>query len=271
MKHLFITDNPEIAAYVESCGVERVMIDLEILGKAQRQGGRDTVISCHRAENIAPVRRALMQAELLVRVNPLHPGTLREVETCIDAGADYLMLPMFRSARQLDQFCRFVAGRVPVVPLVETAAAMHDIQRVVTVEGVAEVYIGLNDLHLDLGMSFLFEPLAAGLVDAMADACREVDLAFGVGGISTVGQGIVPAELVLAEHARLSSTRVILSRSFHQRAASLADLRAKIDLPRELEKVRRVTRQMNRRTPDEIAADTAEFRRRVTTAAARSA
>jgi len=263
MKYLFITDDPQIAAYVQSCSVERIFVDLEILGKVERQGGLDTVISRHRIENLPKLRNVLNHSRLLVRVNPLHAGTLREIEQCIDAGVDLLMLPMFRSAKEVSQFCRFVNGRAGVVPLVETADAMQHLSEVVRVDGVCEVHIGLNDLHLDLGLNFMFEPLANGLVDRMADCCRNAGVPFGVGGISAVGQGLIPGEIVLAEHARIGSTAAILSRTFHQRASSLVDLQAKVDLPVELKKLRDSYRQLLTRTPEQVESDRREFARRV--------
>src|SRR5690606_12074190 len=73
MKYLFITDCPEIATYVDQCGVHCVFIDLELLGKVERQGGRDTVISHHKVENISRVKDAVQNAEVLVRLNSLNP------------------------------------------------------------------------------------------------------------------------------------------------------------------------------------------------------
>jgi hypothetical protein len=259
VKYYFITDNPEIAAYVDSCGVERIFIDLEIHGKAARQGGRDTVISRHRAENIGPVKRSLRAAKLLVRVNPLYEGTPREVDAAIEAGADYLMLPMFRSADEVHHFCRFVGGRAGVIPLAETAAAVADIDRLVHVEGVSEIHVGLNDLHLDLGLTFMFQTMADGTVDRVAECCRHAHVPFGVGGISSVGQGLVPGEMVLAEHRRIGSTATILSRTFHQKATSLEDLQAKVDFPAELAKLRAAWEELTARTEEQMETDHQQF------------
>ena len=259
MNYYFITDNPEIAAYVDSCGVERIFIDLEILGKAARQGGRDTVISSHRAEHIAPVKRSLHAAKLLVRVNPLYEGTPREVDAAIAAGADYLMLPMFRSADEVHRFCRFVGGRAGVIPLAETVSAIADVERLVHVEGVSEIHIGLNDLHLDLGLAFMFQTMADGTIDRVAECCRGADMPLGVGGISSVGQGLVPGEMVLDEHRRIGSTATILSRTFHQKATNLADLKAKVDLPAELAKLRAAWEQLATRSEEQIETDHRRF------------
>jgi 2-keto-3-deoxy-L-rhamnonate aldolase RhmA len=259
MKYLFLTDDPEVAGYVSQCGVKRIFFDLETLGKAERQGGKDTVMSQHRRENIPLVKAALCGSELLVRTNPLHANSRSEVDYCIEAGADLLMLPMFRSAREVRTFCQFVRGRVGVVPLVETISAVRDLENVLRVDGVQEVHIGLNDLHLDLGLSFLFEVVANGTVDAAADVCHRMDTPFGVGGIATLSGGLVPGEWVLGEYMRLGSTAVILSRAFHHRAKDLADLQAKVDLPRELSKLNAATVRLKRRSAVEIERDRRRF------------
>lgn len=271
MKYLFLTDDSEVAAYVTSCGVHRVFLDLETLGKVERQGGKDTVISRHRSENIATVKAALKGGELLVRTNPLHAHTAREVDACIEAGADLLMLPMFRSAEDVSVYCRIVRGRVPVVPLVETYAAVCDLPSILRVNGVREIHVGLNDLHLDLGLRFLFEVVANGVVDKAADICRHMGVPFGVGGIATLGGGLVPGEWVLGEYLRLGSTAVILSRAFHQRARDLADLKSKVDLPRELAKLDEATRRLEQRTRTEIERDRRRFQECVQSVVAQQA
>ena len=268
---IFITNVPELAGYVEQVGVDYVMVDLESHGKIERQGGRDTVISGHQLSDVAMVKAALSRARLVVRVNPLHEGTSAEIDSCLSAGADLLMLPMFRSAQEVALFCNDVNGRAGVIPLVETTGAMRQLPRIARMDGVTRIHIGLNDLHLDLGMTFMFELLANGAVDQMADCCRLAEMPFGIGGVSLVGHGQVPGESVLGEHARLGSTAVILSRMFHQRAESLEELRRKIDFPSELNKLRRVFQSHLERSPDIIDQNRQQFFRSVSQFVARSA
>ncbi|MGA9468568.1 MAG: hypothetical protein WBV10_13125, partial [Exiguobacterium marinum] len=76
------------------------------------------------------------------------------------------------------------------------------------------IHIGLNDLHLSYNQSFLFEPLTNGLVETIITQIRAVGIPYGFGGIARIGEGRVPAEKIIAEHKRLGSSLVILSRSF---------------------------------------------------------
>ena len=84
----------------------------------------------------------------------------------------------------------------------------------------------------------MFEPLASGLVDRIAATLNEFRIPFGIGGVARFGEGLLPAELVLAEHARLGSTAAILSRTFHRQAASAADIDREMDFALELRKLR---------------------------------
>ena len=263
MKYFFITDDHQVASFVDRHGVEFAFIDLEILGKQQRQGGHDTIISQHAREAIPTVRAALTNARLMVRINPLHSGTPNEVDYCIGAGAQLIMLPMFRSALELEQVARFIGGRVPMIPLVETAGAVRDIERIVQIEGIEQLHVGLNDLRLDLGLSFLFESVANGLVDRIAETCHDASMPFGVGGVARAQGGLIPGTMVLGEYLRVGAMATILSRDFHHRAKDLADLQAKVDFPDELAQLRRAEMELRQRSPSEIEADRCEFAQRV--------
>jgi HpcH/HpaI aldolase/citrate lyase family len=238
MKFLLITNSSEIAAFAVEAGVDRIFIDLETLGKQQRQGHLDTLISRHDMNDVARLRTVVPRGTLLVRVNPVHDGTADEVEQVVQGGADIIMLPMFRGPREVETFCNAVGGRARTCLLLETAGAMHSLKDCIAVPGVDEVHIGLNDLHLDLGLRFMFEPLADGLVDDMAAILRDARLPFGIGGVARVGEGLLPAEMILGEHARLGSTRAILSRTFHRQANSVAEIRGQMDFGLEVERLR---------------------------------
>ena len=233
-----IVKEPDIAAFVACNGVDRVFVDLESLGKQERQAHLDTWISSHSPSDISLVRQAIGSAHLLVRLNPLNSRSAQEVEDAIDRGADCLMLPMFRELSDVKTFCSLVAGRLPVVPLVETAEALELLPDVASCEGVAEVFIGLNDLRISLGLRFLFEPLVNGMLDKAAAQLNDAGIPWGFGGLARYGEGVLPAELIIGEHVRLGSSGAILSRTFHRMAANLAELREQMDFNAEITKLR---------------------------------
>ena len=211
---LQVTNDPAVARRCDTLDGVRVFLDLESNGKAERQAGRNTFISTHSMSDVAPVKAQLSRAKLMVRVNPLHDGTAGELDAVLAQGADLVMLPMFRTAAELAAFSRLVAGRAPIVPLLETADALACVDEWITTPGLFEVFVGLNDLHMSLGCRFMFEPLAQGHVDRVASAARRQGLRFGFGGIARLDEGLLPGRDVLAEHLRLGSQAVILSRTF---------------------------------------------------------
>jgi hypothetical protein len=211
-----ITNDPAFAQRCDALPGLRLFVDLERNGKAERQAGRNTFISAHQIDDVARIKGVLRHAPLMVRVNPLHGGTAGEVEAVLRQGADRLMLPMFTRASEVREFTQVVAGRAPVSLLLETAGALACLEDWVDTPGLDEVYVGLNDLHLSMGHRFMFEPLALGLVDRVAGAVKRQRLKFGFGGIARLDEGMLPGRDVLAEHLRLGSGAVILSRTFHR-------------------------------------------------------
>lgn len=211
-----ITNDPDFARRCDALPGLRLWVDLERLGKSERQAGQASFISSHALEDVGRIKSVLHSARLMVRVNPLNSNTSQEVNAVLAQGADLLMLPMFSAPHELDEFLRIVDGRVPVVPLLETAGALQTLPQWVGLPGLAEVFVGLNDLHLSLGCSFMFEPLVLGHIDRVASIARGKGLRFGFGGIARLDEGLLPGRDVLAEHVRLGSSAVILSRTFHR-------------------------------------------------------
>ena len=217
---LTITNLPDLAARCDQMPDMRLFVDLERNGKAARQKGHDTFISTHHLNDVRRIKAVLRQSKLMVRVNPFQTDNLAaskaEVDAVLAEGADMIMLPMFSQAEELRAFAGIVAGRAPIVPLLETAGALRTLDDWIDTPGIAEVFVGLNDLHLSLGCRFMFEPLLMGHVDRIATAAKARGLRFGFGGIARMDEGVLPGHDVLAEHVRLSSRAVILSRTFNR-------------------------------------------------------
>lgn len=211
---MYITNNPQVAVIAQKYGVDRIWVDLETLGKAERQGHIDSVKSHHSVEDIKKIVPLLDRSEMLVRVNPLNEKSEEEINAVIDAGADLVMLPMWKDVEGVQAFIKFVGGRAKTVLLLETKEAVESLDEVLTVGGIDEIHIGLNDLHLSYNMHFMFEPLADGIVEKICKRISKYNIPYGFGGIAKLGYGDLPAENIIQEHYRLGSTRAILSRSF---------------------------------------------------------
>lgn len=220
LKLMYITNSPKVAVIAENAGVDRIFVDMEYIGKQERQGGMDTAQHHHTIQDIVNVRNAISKAELLVRVNPIHEASdaytssEEEINAAIDAGAEVVMLPYFKTVEEVERFVKIVNGRAKTFPLLETPEAVELIDDILKIKGIDEIHIGLNDLSLGYHESFLFEPLADGTVDMLVEKFKKAGIPYGFGGIASIGKGMLPAEFVIKEHYRLNSTRVILSRSF---------------------------------------------------------
>lgn len=220
LKLMYITNRPEIAQIAESAGVDRIFVDMEYIGKSQRQGGMDTVQSHHTVEDVATVKNAITTAELIVRVNPIHDETQEfcsseeEINDVIANGADIIMLPYFKTAAEVREFVRLVDGRARTLPLVETVEAVNDVDEILDIDGIDEIFVGLNDLSLGYGKKFMFELLSDGTVEYLCNKFKKKGIPYGFGGIASLGKGLIPSECIIKEHYRLGSTCSILSRSF---------------------------------------------------------
>lgn len=199
----------------DQLGVDRIFLDLEIIGKFERQGHLNTVISSsHNILDVKKISSIINRAQLLVRVNPIHCNSKREINRCIEDGADILMLPMFKTREEVEEFVGCVNKRARVCLLLETSEALCRIDDILEVSGVDEVYIGLNDLHLSMNLKFMFELLSGGIVEYIIEKLKSKNIPYGFGGIAPLNQGLISGEMVLKEHVRLGSSMVILSRSF---------------------------------------------------------
>lgn len=226
---MYITNNPEVAVIAQKYGVDRIWIDLETLGKEERQAGMNTVKSKHTIADIAKIAPLLDKSEMLVRINPWNENSCAEIDDVIEAGAQIIMLPMWKSVEEVLNFVVAVNGRVKITLLLETKEAVQCLDDVLKIQGIDEIHIGLNDLHLSYDYTFMFELLADGTVESLCEKIRNAGLPYGFGGIARIGEGALPAEKIIMEHYRLGSTRAILSRSFCN-AEDIGDLEEIEDL-----------------------------------------
>lgn len=217
---MYITNQTEIARIAESVGVDRIFIDMEYIGKSDRQGGMDTVQCHHTIADILAIKKTVTHSEILVRCNPIHLATDEysdskdEIDAIVENGADIIMLPYFKTVEEVKKFVAFVAGRAKTLLLIETPEAVVCFDEIVEIEGIDEIFIGLNDLSLGYGLKFMFELLANGVVESLCEKCKKREIPCGFGGIAAPGKGLLDMEKIVAEHYRLGSTCAILSRSF---------------------------------------------------------
>lgn len=260
LKLFYISNSPAVAAIAEGCGVDRIWIDLETLGKEKRQKGLNSVKSRHCVSDIARIKPLLHSAEMLVRVDPWNENSRSQIDDVIAAGAELVMLPMWKTVREVRDFISHVAGRAKTVLLLETKEAVECVDDVLKLD-FDEIHIGLNDLHLSYGRSFMFEPLADGTVDFLCEKFRSKGIPFGFGGIARLGCGALPAQKVIMEHYRLGSTRAILSRSFCDASEYTDVSELGEDFKESMHALRKFEARCETMSADELEANREDVRR----------
>jgi hypothetical protein len=233
--------------------VDRVGVDLEHLGKRERQRGQETWISPHVEADLDVVGPVLRRARLFARVNPLGLDSGREVEAVLGRGAQVLMLPMVADGRQVEDFVRLVKGRAAVVLLVEHAEGLRRLREIVKVPGVDEIHIGLNDLAISLGLRNRWMALCGDLIADAGAIVREGNLRFSLGGIGRAGDnGLpIPSDLIYAEYARTGARGAIIARSFFGHG--------EVDLALEVARARKALDDWYERPQADLAAAHADL------------
>jgi len=229
MKLLYISNDISEIEKIDKILIDFIFIDLEINGKKERQGHLDTFISNHSIEDVKKVKNILKHSKLVVRVNPIGEESKEEIDKVIEYGADVVMLPMFKTKEEVEKFVSFVNKRAKVCLLLETSEAFFRIDEILSVKGIDYIHIGLNDLHLSLGLDFMFECIAGDFMEHLVNKIAKKGIEFGIGGIARIGEGELPAEVILKEHVRLGSKMAILSRAFRDGTK---------EIEKEIEKIR---------------------------------
>jgi hypothetical protein len=223
---LFTVD-PAWGADVVAAGAAGIVVDWERRGKHRRQLGEGTQINTDTPVDLSRMRAAT-SGRLLCRVNGYGPWTAGEVDDAVARGADEVLLPMVRTAEEVDRTLDLVAGRCGLGILVETRDGVARAAELAA-RPLSRVYVGLNDLRIDRGSDQLFAPLVDGTVAAVRAA---VDRPFGVGGLTLPEGGFpVPAWLLAAELVRLGADFTFLRRSF---TADMAGRDPFVEVPRLL-------------------------------------
>lgn len=236
MRFFAVTHDPAVAVAVCGAGPGGVMVDWERRGKAARQRGVDTQVAPGTLADLRAVRAAVPDAPVVVRLDGVGPGTPGQVARALAGGADEVLVPMVRTAAEVDRVVALVAGRAGVAVMVETVDALRVLPELVR-RPLSRAYVGLHDLMIDRHAHRVgpFGPLVDGTLDEVAATVHAAGLPFGVAGLTVVGGGEpVPSRLLAAELVRLGADFTFLRRSFlrdtvpGQRPAAVAAMHAEV-------------------------------------------
>ena len=162
-------------------GADAVIVDFEdAVPLDAKATARDALLAAWPALDVA------QRARLLVRVNPAgtpwHAADLAAVAQLPDLGA--VMLPKAESAQQIEAVWR--AAQRPVLPLIESAEGVGQMDPIARAPGVLRLGLGHIDLQADLGMSCgPDEAELAPIRVALVVASRRAGLPAPVDGVTT--------------------------------------------------------------------------------------
>ena len=172
---------PERFAKALASGADAVIVDFEdAVPLDAKATARDALLAAWPALDVA------QRARLLVRVNPAgtpwHAADLAAVAQLPDLGA--VMLPKAESAQQIEAVWR--AAQRPVLPLIESAEGVGQMDPIARAPGVLRLGLGHIDLQADLGMSCgPDEAELAPIRVALVVASRRAGLPAPVDGVTT--------------------------------------------------------------------------------------
>ncbi|MGE8065079.1 HpcH/HpaI aldolase/citrate lyase family protein [Pseudomonas sp. NPDC089569] len=144
-------DRPERFAKAAASGADAVILDLEdAVGAGNRVVAREAV-----------VRHGIESVPVIVRINATNTADFQaDVIALKDAHFDALMLAKAETAADVRLIHALVGRQVPVIVLVETAAAFEDLASLLREPGVVQGAFGSLDLALDLACQPSWEALA---------------------------------------------------------------------------------------------------------------
>ena len=227
MDLFLFTVDPAWGRDVVAAGAAGIVVDWERRGKARRQAGEGTQINGDTLEDLVRIRTGV-PGRVVCRINGFGPWTGGEVGDAVSAGADEILLPMVRTADEVDRTLDLVAGRCGLGILIETQDAV-DRAAELAARPLSRIYVGLNDLRIDRRSTELFRPLVDGTVDEVRAWVRGP---FGLAGLTLPECGApVPGSLLAAELVRLGTDFTFLRRSF---TADMAGRDPFVEVPRLL-------------------------------------
>lgn len=182
------------AEAVARVGFDYVCIDLQ-------HGGIDAQMSIAMTQAVA-----YGGGHAIARVPWNEPGVIGKL---LDAGADGLIVPMVNSADEaravvramrypphgmrsygpympamrFDDYHAIANDRVAVIPMIETAEAISQIDEILSVPGIDAIYVGPSDLSISLGLKPINNDGEAAFDDALAvivAACQRHGIVPGI-------------------------------------------------------------------------------------------
>ena len=214
MKYICFTNKCIIASALDKLEpVDTIFVDLEILGKVDRQGHTGGLISNHTYEDIKNLRNYINSSYLGARIDPFNANSEYQINKCIEYGVEVIMLPMFSTVEEVQKVISLIDKRVFLDLLFETPKSLEIID-FIPKKSIRKIHFGINDLSLAYSFKSMFNCLFFKELENAALKCFQLGFEFGIGGIGALGSKPISPDLIFTKLLKMKSSRVILSRSF---------------------------------------------------------
>ena len=180
--YLFVPGNrPERFAKALASGADAIVLDLEDAVALSAKGeARDAIARWSAQAGDAD------RARIVVRINDAQASTFADdLRLLRDARIESVMLPKAESAAQVHAV-RAAVPQARVLPLIESASGVVNVQHVAGAEGVVRLVFGTLDYALDLDLDL------ADSADGLSHAASVLSLASRVVGLTAPVAGVTP-------------------------------------------------------------------------------
>ncbi len=207
---LFTTDL-DFALKNQAAGIDSVIVDWETKGKNKRQNGFDTEINQDTPEDVRKLSQVLT-IPVTVRINRFSKESPNEISLALDNGAEIIMLPMAKSADEVEKFLKIINKRAQTIIQIETEELVKNLE-VFSKLNWDYAYIGLNDLMISRNGKFIWEAVLDKTVERICSKLK--GRKYGFGGITIVDGGKpLSFRLLLNEYTRLDCSLCFLRRTY---------------------------------------------------------
>jgi hypothetical protein len=229
--YISITNNVEHAKVVCESGINQIMIDIETIGKPERQLGKNAVINFHSLSDIFKIKSLGLPSDIICRVNPFNEESTSEINSAIIYGADHIMIPMIDSLSDFERMLEIISGRCKVIPLIETPHSFLNVHKIIDFVPLEQIHFGLNDLCIGFKQKNIFEILFSKTFHSVINEVKGKVKILGIGGVgSPLFSQLVDPKLVLKYIHLLGGNSVILSRSFFKNGYNKSEIKKSISL-----------------------------------------
>jgi len=137
--------NTDLTEKCDQSGISGMVVDWENSSKRTRQSLYNTQINLHTEKDLKEVRR-ITSKSVICRVNGGDFLSKTEINKAIDHGADYIMIPMIKSLKDVEMALEAIDQKAKSILMIETEESIGLVEKLKKYQ-IDKVYVGLKSSH----------------------------------------------------------------------------------------------------------------------------